>query len=185
MSEQSSKVIVHMVASLDGFIEGENGDISWLETPDSYEKGISDEESEKLSNEVLASIDCYVVGSRTYERSVKLGWPYGDTPIYVFSSRALSDERESVHFCKGDIEKVLGAEVKPQHKNIWLVGGSVLVKDFIERKLADEICITFAPYLLGKGTPFFDQLGIENTLHLKDVIAFKKGFVELWYEIKK
>ncbi len=184
MAGPSSKVIVHMVASLDGYIEGEDGDISWLESPDSYDKGISEEESERLSTEVLNSIDCYIVGSRTYEMAVRLGWPYGDTPIYVFTSRELADERESVHFVSGENSKLLD-DISQTYKNIWLVGGSVLTKDFIDSGLADEICITFTPYLLGKGTAFFDNLANENPLHLKDVIAFKNGFVELWYEIEK
>ncbi|MDD9891053.1 MAG: dihydrofolate reductase family protein [Gammaproteobacteria bacterium] len=184
MTAQATKVIIHMVASLDGYIEGEDGDISWLEAPDSYDKGISDEDSEKLSTEVLNSIDCYVVGSRTYEMAIRLGWPYGDTSIYVFTTRDFSDERESVRFVSDDNKKLIH-DIRQNHKNIWLVGGSELVKNFIESNLADEICITFTPYLLGKGTSFFDNLANENALHLKDVIAFKNGFVELWYEIKK
>jgi dihydrofolate reductase len=51
--------------------------------------------------------------------------------------------------------------------------------------LADEIRLTIVPILLGDGTPFFDQVGRERPLHLKDVTAYKNGMVELWYEIKK
>jgi|APSaa5957512535_1039671.scaffolds.fasta_scaffold57349_2 dihydrofolate reductase len=184
MSEDSSVVTIHMVASLDGFIEGKDGDISWMETSDSYPGGISDEEFETLSTETLSKIDCYVVGSRTYEMAEEFGWPYGETPTYVLTSRDLSSERESVSFYSGDLNSFLENELNPKFKNIWLVGGSVVVKDFIQQNLANEIVITFAPYLLGNGTPFFDLLETERALHLKDVTAFKNGYVEMTYEIK-
>jgi len=61
----------------------------------------------------------------------------------------------------------------------------VLAKDFICLKLADEIRISVLPIILGDGTPFFDHIGQEQVLHLKDVTAYKNGMVELCYEIRK
>jgi dihydrofolate reductase len=61
----------------------------------------------------------------------------------------------------------------------------MLVKEFIRLKLADEIRQTIAPILLGGGTPFFDNLGQEHALHLKDVTAYKNGFIELCYEVRR
>jgi len=49
--------------------------------------------------------------------------------------------------------------------------------------LVDEIRLIVMPVILGDGKPFFDHLGKEQLLHLKDVIAYKTGMVELWYEI--
>jgi len=65
------------------------------------------------------------------------------------------------------------------------VGGAMLIKDFIRLKLADEIRLSVLPVILGEGTLFFDQVGLEQALHLKDVTAYKSGMVELWYEIRK
>jgi dihydrofolate reductase len=64
-------------------------------------------------------------------------------------------------------------------------GGAMLAKDFIRLKLADEIRQIILPIILGDGLPFFDQIGQEQTLHLKDVTAYKNGMVELCYEIRK
>lgn len=61
----------------------------------------------------------------------------------------------------------------------------MLIKDFIRLKLADEIRLSVLPVILGEGTLFFDQVGLEQALHLKDVTAYKSGMVELWYEIRK
>ena len=60
----------------------------------------------------------------------------------------------------------------------------MLAKDFIQLKLADEIRVSVLPIILGDGLLFFDQIGQEQALHLKDVKAYKSGMVELWYEIR-
>lgn len=66
-----------------------------------------------------------------------------------------------------------------------LVGGAMLAKDFIKLKLADEIRLSVMLVILGEGTLFFDNIGQEQALHLKDVTAYKSGMVELCYEVKK
>jgi dihydrofolate reductase len=60
----------------------------------------------------------------------------------------------------------------------------MLVKDFIRLKLADQIRLSILPVILGDGTLFFDHIGQEQALHLKDVTAYKSGMVELCYEIR-
>ena len=172
-----------MVSSLDGFIAGKDGSVSWLETSDTYEDGVTltDEDVEKF----VKSIDCYVMGARTYEHALVLGWPYGDVPVIVLTHRDLPTERKSVEFYSGDLNHFVNERLKQNYRNIWLVGGSVLVKDFIRLKLADDIRLMIAPVILGEGTLFFDYIGQELPLHLKDVTAYKSGFVELWYEIRK
>jgi dihydrofolate reductase len=183
MTTNTSKVTIHMVSSLDGFIEKKDRSVSWLQSSDSYKKGVTltDEDVEKF----IKTIDCYVMGSRTYELALTLGWPYGDVPVTVLTHRDLSADRESVEFYSGDLNKLVNDRLKPNYKNIWLVGGTLVVKDFIRSKLADDIRLTIMPIILGDGTPFFDHIGQEHALHLKDVTAYKNGLVELWYEIRK
>ena len=96
MAKEASKVTIHMVASLDGFIAKKDGTVSWLQSKDHYEKGhtLSPEEIA----EFIQSIDCYVMGSRTYEHALKLGWPYGEVPVVVLTNRTLPAERNSVEF---------------------------------------------------------------------------------------
>jgi dihydrofolate reductase len=125
------------------------------------------------------------MGSRTYELALTLGWPYGDVPTVVLTHRDLTAERESVEFYSGDLNKLVADKLKPSYRNIWLVGGAMLVKDFIRLDLADEIRISIIPIILGDGLLFADHIGLERALHLKDVTASKNGLVELWYEIKK
>jgi dihydrofolate reductase len=81
--------------------------------------------------------------------------------------------------------KLVDERLKPNYKNVWLVGGAALAKDFIRLNLADEIRQSILPIILGDGTPFFDHIGQEQALHLKDLKAYKNGMVELCYEIRK
>ncbi len=172
-----------MVSSLDGFVTKKDGDVSWMRSTDHYEKGIA--LTKEYIADFLVSIDCYVMGSRTYKHAVELGWPYGEVPVFVLTNRNLSSDKASVHFVSGDLTEIVNGQLKPQYQNIWMVGGPALTKDFLRLGLADDINITIIPILLGDGTLFFDYIGKELPLHLKDVRAFDDGMVELWYEIKK
>lgn len=187
MTTDRFKVTIHMVSSLDGIIAKKDNSVSWFETSDYYEngKGITEQDTE----EFLKTIDCYVMGSRTYEHAVELsksyGWVYGDVPTIVLTHRNLSIDRQNIEIYSGDLNKLVNERLKPNYKNVWLVGGAMLSKDFIRLKLADEIRLSVLPIILGDGTLFFDQIGKEQALHLKDVTAYKSGMVELCYEMKK
>ena len=185
MTPDKFRLTIHMVSSLDGVIAKKDNSISWFETSSNYEKGVSGQDPE----EFLKTIDCYVMGSRTYEHALELsksyGWAYGDKPTIVVTSRNLPIERKNIEFYSGDLNKLVNERLKPNYKNVWLVGGAILARDFIRLKLTDEIRVSVLPIILGEGTLFFDHLGQEQALHLKDVTAYKNGMIELSYEIKK
>lgn len=185
MTTETFRITIHMVSSLDGIIAKKDNSVSWFETPDNYEKGVTRQDVEAF----LKTIDCYVMGSRTYEHALELsksyGWVYGDVPTIVVTSRNLTIERPYVEIYSGDLNKLVNERLKPKYKNVWVVGGAILVKEFIRLKLADEIRFSILPIMLGEGTLFFDHVGREQALHLKDVTAYKSGMVELWYEVKK
>ena len=174
-----------MVSSLDGIIAKKDNSVSWFESADNYENGVAEENAE----EFMKTIDCFVMGSRTYEHALDLsknfGWAYGDTPTIVVSHRNLPIERKNIEIYSGDLNKLVNERLKPNYKNIWLVGGAMLAKDFIRLKLADEIRLSVMPIILGDGRLFFDHIGQEQALHLEDVTAYKSGMVELCYEIRK
>ncbi len=174
-----------MVSSLDGMIAKKDNSVSWFETSSNYGKGVPGQDPE----EFLKTIDCYVMGSRTYEHAMELsksyGWAYGDKPTIVVTTRNLPNERKNIEFYSGDLNKLVNERLKPNYKNVWVVGGAALTKEFIRLKLADEIRVSILPIILGEGTRFFDHPGQEQALDLKDVTAYKNGMVELCYEIKK
>ena len=182
MSSNASNITLHMVCSLDGYIAKNDGSVDWMLSKDSYDEGVT--LTEKEIADFLASVDCYVMGSRTYEHALELGWPYGDTPVFVLTSRKLPKEKESILFYSGALEVFVQQNLKP-YKNIWMVGGSQLTREFLQLELADQLVITIIPILLGTGLPFFEAIGKEIPLHLKDVKAFSDGMVELTYAIKR
>jgi len=172
-------VTLHMVSSLDGFIAKKDNSVAWMESGGVYEAGVSISAEEIAT--FLKAIDCYVMGSRTYEHALELGWPYGDTPTVVVTSRKLSASRESVEFYSGDLERLVDVKLAPRFRNIWLVGGAALCQSFLSLSLVDEIRLTIAPVLLGDGLRLFGGLVAEKRWDLKNVVAFKNGFVELSY----
>src|SRR5512147_1304330 len=98
MANADSCVTIHMVASLDGFIARRDGSVDWLETSDEFPDG--DTMDPELVESFLKTIDCYVMGSRTYETALRfesrgLGWAYGDKPTFVLTSRELPRVRDS------------------------------------------------------------------------------------------
>ena len=172
-------ITLHMVSSLDGFIAKNDNSVSWLDSPGSvYEAGVSISEEEAAA--FVKTIDCYVLGSRTYEHALELGWPHGDTPTIVVTGREWPSARKSVEFYSGDLKTLVDVKLAPRYRNIWLVGGAILCQRFLELGLVNEIKLTIAPVLLGEGLRLFGSL-TEERWNLKNVVAYKNGFVELSY----
>src|SRR3954447_21840519 len=180
MNANGSTVTLHVVSSLDGFIARKDNSVSWLDgNGNAYEAGVSISEEE--SAKFIKSIDCYVLGSRTYKHALELGWPYGDTPTVVVTGRQWPAARQSVEFYSGDLKALVSEKLAPRFRNIWLVGGAMLCQRFLELGLVDEISLTIAPVLLGDGLRLFGGLLREERWDLKNVVAYKNGFVELSY----
>jgi len=169
-----------MVSSLDGFIAKKDNSVSWLDDPENvYEAGVSIS-AEEVST-FVKTIDCYVLGSRTYEQALELGWPYGDTPVIVVTSRAWPAARKSVEFYSGDLTALVDGKLARCYRNIWLVGGAMLCQRFLELGLVDEIKLMIAPVLLGQGLSLFGGSVVQEAWRLNNVVAYKNGFVELSY----
>ncbi len=178
LNTNRSRVTLHVVSSLDGFIARNDNSVSWLDDfGEVYEAGVSDESAEEL----IRAIDCYVLGSRTYEHAIELGWPYGDTPTVVTTNRELPSTRKSVEFYSGDLKRLVEELLAPRYRNIWLVGGAMLCQSFLGLGLVDEIRLAIMPVLLGDGLRLFGNSSAETRWRLKDVVAYKTGVVELLY----
>ena len=176
-----------MAASLDGFIARKDGSVDWMETSDEFVEGETLDPG--FVEAFLKTIDCYVMGSRTYETALSfeakgLGWSYGDKPTFVITSRELPRTRDTVEFYSGDLAEFVNGQLRPRFHSIWFVGGSVLSAACLRLGLADEIRYSILPVLIGDGVPFFDKLDKDIALHLAEVKAYKNGMVELRYEVQ-
>ncbi|MEZ5284336.1 MAG: dihydrofolate reductase family protein [Vicinamibacterales bacterium] len=184
----TSRVTIHMVASLDGFIARKDGRVDWLETADEFPGGVT--LSPETIKGYLDSIDCYVMGSRTYETALDfdargLGWVYGDKPTFVLTSRQLPKPRASVEFHAGDLTAFFDERLRPTYGSIWVVGGGALAGACLRLALADEVRFSIVPIVIGDGIPFFSGLDRDVPLHLAEVTAYRSGMVALRHEVRK
>ena len=187
MAKTDSRVTIHMAVSLDGFVARKDGSVDWLETKDEFVEGAT------LDPEFVAAflktIDCYVMGSRTYETALRFesqgfGWAYGDKPSFVLTTRELPRTRNTVEFYSGDLAQFVNERLRPTFRTIWFVGGGVVSGECLRLGLADEVRYSILPILIGDGIPFFEKLDRDIALHLAEVKAFKSGMVELRYEVR-
>jgi dihydrofolate reductase len=177
-----------MAASLDGFIARKDGRVDWMETSDEFAGGDSMDAGSVEA--FLKTIDCYVMGSRTYETALQFeaqgaGWAYGDKPTFVLTSRELSRTRETVEFYSGDLARFVDSRLRANFHNIWFVGGGMVCAECLRLGLADEVRYSILPVLIGDGIPFFQKLGEDVALHLAEVKGYKNGVVELRYEVRR
>ena len=177
-----------MAASLDGFIARKDGSVDWLETADEFQGGETLDPG--FVEAFLKTIDCYVMGSRTYETALRFeargfGWSYGDKPTFVLTSRELPRTRTTVEFYSGDLAQLVNRQLRSRFRSIWFVGGGMVSGECIRLGLADELCYSILPILIGDGIPFFEKLDRDVVLHLADVKAYKNGTVELRYEVRE
>jgi dihydrofolate reductase len=188
MANPDSRVTIHMVASLDGFIARKDGRVDWLETVDEFAGG--DTMDPGFVEAFLKTIDCYVMGSRTYETALSFeakgfGWAYGDKPTIVLTSRELPRIRDTVELYSGDLAQLVNGRLRPTFRTIWFVGGGVVSGECLRLGLADEVRYSILPILIGEGIPFFEKLDSDIALHLAEVKAYKSGMVELRYEVRE
>jgi len=188
MAAADSRVTIHMAASLDGFIARRDGSTDWLETADDFPGGETMEP--EFVAEFLKTIDCYVMGSRTYETALGFenkgfGWAYGDKPVFVLSTRDLPRPRDTVEVLACDLADLIENRLKPRFASVWIVGGGSLAGEALRRGLADEVRYSIMPVLIGDGLAFFEGLDHDVPLHLLEAKAYKSGMVALHHELRR
>src|SRR3569832_1632498 len=119
MASTDSRVTIHMAASLDGFIARKDGRVDWMEAADEFAGG--ETLDAELIESFLRSIDCYVMGSKTYETALGFeakgfGWAYGDKPVFVLTSRNLPRTRDTVQFYSGDLARLVNERLRPRFR---------------------------------------------------------------------
>ena len=162
MSTTDSRVTIHMAASLDGFVARNDGRVDWIETSDEFAGGETMDPG--VIEAFLKTIDCYVMGSRTYETAMSfeakgLGWSYGDKPTFVLTHRQLPRIRDTVEFYSGDLKRFVNEQLRPAFRSIWFVGGGAVCGECLRLGLADDVRYTILPIVIGDGIPFSRESG--------------------------
>ena len=167
------KVIMNLAVSLDGFIEGPNGEIDWCFTDQDY--GMK---------EFFKSIDAIFIGRKSYELMKKMGGnPFPSNKYYIFS-RTLKQADQGEEIISNDFEQQVQNIKNTPGKNIWLFGGASLISAFINARLVDEFMISVHPVLLGKGKPLFCDIDERTALKFSRAETYSSGLVQLFYSLK-
>lgn len=167
------KVILSLAVSLDGYIEGPNGEYDWCFTDQDY--GLS---------EFLQRVDTLFMGRKSFEVYMKEGDSFPQLKKYIFSN-TLETVPPDATVVQGDIKKEVEAIKNKSGKDIWLYGGASLTTSFINLGLVDEMWLTVHPILLGKGTPLFNHIQNRTHLQLLDAKTYSTGLVSLTYTFKQ
>jgi dihydrofolate reductase len=180
MKENNPRVKLYIACSLDGFIAREDGNIDWLTK---YENS---PETDYGYSEFYASIGTVLMGRKTYEQVMGFGvWPYGEKKTYVFTRQKEPLRREkNVEFVSGDAGEFVRRLKENTDEDIWLVGGSQLIKTFLEEDLVQDLIVFVVPVILGSGIPLFDRIGKEVRLKVVNTKRYESGLVRLEYKIE-
>jgi len=176
------KIILDLATTLDGFIEGPNGEIDWCIMDDdmNFDGFLSNIDSIFYGRVSYDSWGNYQPDENAGSEEINLWETIHSKNKFVFSSQEREDQNAT--FINSDIaEKV--TEIKQQEgKDIWLYGGASLIKTFIELNLIDVYRISLHPVALGSGKPLFEDLKSRLNLKLLKTNIFKSGVVQLIYE---
>ena len=186
IEEKRRRIILDLAVTLDGFIEGKNGEIDWC---------IMDTDMGFI--DFLHQIDTILYGRKSYElwgqftpkpedsETDKELWELVHSKQkYVFSRTQKGTDKKAIFINDQILEEVNQLKNKPG-RDIWLYGGASLITSFINLGLVDEFRLSVHPVILGEGKPLF--IDIQERLHLKLVRtkSFSSGVVQLIYHLNR
>lgn len=185
------KITLNLAVTLDGLIEGPNGEVDWCKMDDSSEMGEA-----TAFDKFLSTIDTIFYGRVSYDMwgqyqpgsnispaEKKLWDNVHSKKKYVFSKNPKDDGKAT--FISSDITtKVMEIKNQPG-KNIWLYGGAGLITSFINSGLVDSYLLAVHPVILGSGKPLFSNLMNRVQLKLNGITTSNSGVVLLDYDAEK
>lgn len=183
------KIILNLAVTLDGFIEGPNGEVDWCRMD-------SDSGSESFFDKFLSGIDTIFYGRVSYDMwgqyqpaenasapEKKLWQTVHSKSKYVFSRNPKEDGKAT--YISSDIAPRVN-EIKSQSgKDIWLYGGANLITNFINEGLVDTYLLAVFPVILGSGKPLFSNIKNRVGLILNYIETSKSGVILVSYDTKR
>ncbi|HEV8505906.1 MAG TPA: dihydrofolate reductase family protein [Chitinophagaceae bacterium] len=168
------KLILQVAVSLDGYIEGPNGEYDWCFMDQDY--GMS---------EFFKRVDSVFYGRKSYELALSMEGVEVTHPKlkeYVFST-TLQNVRPGATLINGDIKERVNKIKSEAGKDIWLFGGASLTTSLLNLGLVDEISLAVHPIILSSGKLLFNNIRNRISLNLIDHKAYSTGLVFLTYTI--
>ena len=175
------KCSVFIAMSLDGFIAGVGGDLTWLNELSARYPG-----EDYGFDEFYRSVDILVMGRKTFETALTFPqWPYAGKRVVVLSH----DPRDSagkmpqpIEWMSGSIRQIISNLEQSGARHAYVDGGST-IQGFLQAGAIDEMTVTLLPILLGGGIPLFGNLERRIDLHLLSSKEYSSGFVQNRYSV--
>lgn len=176
------RIILDLAITLDGFIEGKNGEVDWcVMDPD---MGFT---------QFLNEIDTILYGRKSYdlwgqyipkeedsEEEKEIWKLIHNKEKYVFSRTQTNTNNQAIFINENILEEVNKLKNQPG-KDIWLYGGASLITTFINLGLVDEFRLSVHPVVLGEGKPLFVDIKQRMNLNMINIRKFSSGVVQLIY----
>jgi dihydrofolate reductase len=164
------KVVLGLGISIDGYIARPNGAVDFLFMPKDYSMA-----------PFFATIDTAVMGRKTLDAA---GGSYNDSSmeVYVFSRTLPPGKQKGVTFTDQSPAALIRQIRKKPGKNIWLMGGGELAREFLQADLVDELYIGMVPVLLGEGIPLFPSGFPQRDFTLVENKTYSRGMIALKYQ---
>jgi dihydrofolate reductase len=168
------KVKLQVAVSLDGLIEGPNGEYDWCFTDQDY--GMKD---------FLMTVDAIFMGRKTYALAQSMGGenPWKGITTYVFSNTLNEVKGKDTLLVCGDIAPKVASIRKEKGKDIWLFGGASLTASLMNEGLVDELHLAVHPILLGQGKPLFHGIHKRIKTKLVDTRKYDSGLLMMRYQV--
>jgi len=156
-----AKLLYSAAMSLDGYIAGYDGDMSWL----AEHVGGAD----ATANRLLENTGALLVGNNTFggddpnrgtDKEGAFGGRYHG-PVVVLTHRPPADPPAGITFSDDLASAVTVAKEAAGDKYVNVLGANV-AKQCLEAGLLDEVLVFIAPVLLGDGVPLFRSPGGTN-----------------------
>jgi len=180
------RIILDLAVTLDGFIEGKNGEVDWC---------IMDAEMGFI--DFLKQIDTILYGRKSYDlwgqfspdkdcidTEQEMWQLVHGKEKYVFSRTQKGNGNKATYINDHIIEEVNKLKNKPG-KDIWLYGGASLITTFINLGLVDELRLSVHPVILGEGKPLFIDIKQRVNLKIVNTRTFSSGVVQLIYHLDR
>ena len=178
-----AKLIYTAIASLDGYIEDQDGNFDWA---------APDEEVHAFVNDLERPVGTYLLGRRMYD--VMSAWETLDDPEPVMQdfariwrsadkivySRTLDAVTTAKTRLERDFDPVAVRQLKAQASSDLGIGGPELAAQALAAGLVDECHLLLTPIVVGGGKPAFPS-GLRLRLELLDERRFGNGVVHLHY----
>jgi dihydrofolate reductase len=188
------KIIASLNTSLDGYIEGANGEIDWIDSWDGLDDMVGQFDTCLLGANMYPGYEQYWTAVRTAPES----------PLPFSGLKATAGEVQYAEFAYATPHIIISTQLQRvawphtqivrsmadvdalkqgSGKSIYAVGGAALVGSLINAGLLDEVRVMVRPVLLGSGKALFKNVVGRHRLKLISSTTLTHGLVGMNYQV--